>query len=150
MLASGAHVEYGHELRQIAGTPWATRIAAGPAGRAALEIYAEATLIDVMVARSLAPALLRGAQRVARHGQVYCVAWGCLPADGEHVRVEFRRRRLRPGRPGARRPTTVPAIEVSDHFWIATTTGRFDSVTVSGPDFRTRSAIRTPPPDRVT
>lgn len=144
MLTSGAHVEYGHEPRQIAGTPWSTRSAAGPSGRAALEIYSEATIIDVMVAHSLAPVLLRGAFRVARHGQMYCVAWGHLPADGEQVRVEFRRSRLRPSRPGAPRLLAVPSTEISDHFWIAPATGRFDSAIAASSDARMRSRIRTP------
>jgi hypothetical protein len=145
MLTGRADVEYGRELRQIAGTPWSTRTAAGPAGRAALEIYQGAGLIDVMVAQSLAPILLRGACRVARHGRMFCVAWGSLPADGGHVRVEFQSGPLRAPGYWARRSTAVPPVEVGDHFWIATAAGRFDHVTASSPDARHRCPIRRLP-----
>ena len=145
MLTSGADIEYGYELQQIAGTPWSTRMAAGPAGRAALEIYREAALIDVVVAQSLAPVLLRGAYRVSRHGVMFCVAWGSLPRDGGPVRVEFETSRLRYRRRGAGRAMAVRAIHIADHFWIATATGRFSRVTVATPDARQRGAVRRLP-----
>lgn len=145
MLTTRVDVDYGDELRQVARTPWSTRMAAGPAGRPALEVYWEATLIDVMVGRSFAPLLLRGAGRAARHGLRYCVAWGCLPADGSTIRVEFQPGKLRallrwPSAPVTR---TVAAVEVAGLFWIATATGRFDRVTVTGMDCRDRCAVRT-------
>jgi hypothetical protein len=149
MLTSRAYLEYGHELQQLAGTPWSTRMAAGPAGRPALEIYRGATLIDVMVAQSLAPVLLRGACRVTRHGLMHCVAWGNLsPAEGQ-IRVEFQTSRLRSRHRKDRRVLAVSAIEIAGHFWIATATGRFDHVTAASTDALWRSAVRTLAADRV-
>ena len=148
MLTSRAYLEYGHELQPLAGTPWSTRMAAGPAGRAALEIYRGAALIDVMVAQSLAPVLLRGACRVTRHGLMYCIAWGNLSPDGGQIRVEFQASRLRSRHRQAPRALAVRAAEIADHFWIATATGRFDHVTAASPDARWRSPVRTLTADR--
>lgn len=102
MLTTHADVHYGNVLRPLAGTPWSTRAAVGSAGRTALELYRGESLIDVMVANSFAPDVLRGACRVARHGLTFCIAWGCQPADGT-VRVDFRTSRLRVVGCGARR-----------------------------------------------
>lgn len=145
MLTSRVDVDYGQELRQLAGTPWSTRMAAGPAGRPALEVYRGAALIDVMVARSFAPRPLRGAHRVARHGLMYCVAWGCLPADGSGIRVEFRTSRLRAllRNPGNQRARTVAPLEIAGLFWIATATGHFDRVAITGLDCQDRCVVRT-------
>ena len=148
MLTGRPYLEYGHELQQLAGTPWSTRMAAGPAGRAALEIYRGAALIDVMVAQSLAPDLLRGACRVTRHGLMYCVAWGNLGRDGGQIRVEFQTSRLRSRRRKAGRVLAVRAIEVADHFWIATVTGRFDHVTAASSNALWRSPVRRLTTDR--
>jgi hypothetical protein len=46
-------------LQQLPGTPWAIRAAGSSGGRTALETYAAGTLMDVMVAQSLAPQTLR-------------------------------------------------------------------------------------------
>lgn len=143
MLAGHAGVDYGHELLGLPGTPWSIRVAVGPAGRPALEMYRGAALIDVMVAQSLAPVLLRQARRVARHGQMFCAAWGSLPADGGHVRVEFRTGRLRRRGWRDQRVLTVPADEMCGQFWIATATGRFDRVTVTSLDSRDQCSVRT-------
>jgi hypothetical protein len=143
MLTDCVDIDYGHEVLPVAGTPWATRVATGPAGRAAVEIYLGATFIDVMVAHSLAPVPLRGARRVAGHGLMFCVAWGSLPSDGGPVRVEFQTGGLRSRRPRARRVMAVPVTEVCGHFWIATNVGRFDHVTITGLDFRHRCGVRT-------
>jgi hypothetical protein len=141
MLTGRADLEYGHELVPMARTPWSTRVAAGPSGRPALEIYRGSAIIDVIVAHSLAPMLLRGARRARRHGLTFCVAWGSLPADGGQVSVEFQAGRLRSRLRGAQRVTAVRAAEVRDHFWIATATGRFDRVTVTSPAGRQRCPI---------
>ena len=142
MLISRPDVDYGSAVRPVAGTPWSTRTAAGSAGRAALELYRGGTLIDVMVASSFAPLMLRGARRVARHGLMFCIAWGCLPADGA-VRVEFRTSRLRAAGRGGQRGLAVPAMTVCDHFWIAMATGRFNRVTATSLDCRSQCDVRT-------
>jgi hypothetical protein len=142
MLTTRADVDDGSVLRPLAGTPWSTRMAAGSAGRAALEIYRGASLIDVMVANSFAPLVLRGARRVSRHGLMFCVAWGCLPPD-DAVRVEFRARRLRVADHRARLVLAVPATRVGDHFWIATAAGRFERVTATSLDCHAQCDVRT-------
>jgi hypothetical protein len=127
-------------------------------GAARLEMYDAGTLVDVMVARSLAPRILRGACSAVWAGQPRAVAWGCLPADGAgrswdgagwpadgaglsadgaSLSVTFTRGHVR---------SRVQAIEVTSiigYFWIALADGRFDSVAVIHPGTRERCRMRT-------
>jgi hypothetical protein len=121
-------------------------------------MYDAGTLVDVMVARSLAPRILRGARSAVWAGQPRAVAWGCLPwdgaglpwdgaglladgagllADGAGLSVTFARGHVRP---------RVRAIEVTSiigYFWIALADGRFDSVAVTHLGTRERCRTRT-------
>lgn len=102
-----------------------------------MEMYDAGTLVDVMVARSLAPRILRGARSAVWAGQPRAVAWGCLPADGAGLSVTFARGHVRP---------RVRAIEVTGiigYFWIALADGRFDSVAVTHLGTRERCRMRT-------
>jgi hypothetical protein len=137
MLMSDLAVEYGHELERLPGTPWSVRPGTGPGGRAALEVYAGQTIIDVMVERSLAPLMLRGARTAAWAGRPFAIAWGRQPADGARVRVAFDHGRLRP------RVSPVDATDFAGWCWIATAPGRFSSVTVSDGSSCLRARLRT-------
>ncbi len=137
MLTSRTPVDSGPDLEHLPGTPWSMRPAAASGGRAALEMYDAGTLVDVMVARSLAPRILRGARSAVWAGQPRAVAWGCLPADGAGLSVTFARGHVRP---------RVRAIEVTGiigYFWIALADGRFDSVAVTHLGTRERCRMRT-------
>jgi hypothetical protein len=151
MLTSRTPVDSGPDLEHLPGTPWSMRPAAASGGRAALEMYDAGTLVDVMVARSLAPRILRGARSAVWAGQPRTVAWGCLPADGAGLpwdgaglpadgtglSVTFARGHVRP---------RVRAIEVTGiigYFWIALADGRFDSVAVTHLGTRERCRMRT-------
>jgi hypothetical protein len=151
MLTSRTPVDSGPDLEHLPGTPWSMRPAAASGGRAALEMYDAGTLVDVMVARSLAPRILRGARSAVWAGQPRAVAWGCLPwdgaglladgagllADGAGLSVTFARGHVRP---------RVRAIEVTSiigYFWIALADGRFDSVAVTHLGTRERCRTRT-------
>ncbi|MDX6396504.1 MAG: hypothetical protein QOJ73_7567 [Streptosporangiaceae bacterium] len=151
MLTSRTPVDSGPDLEHLPGTPWSMRPAAASGGRAAMEMYDAGTLVDVMVARSLAPRILRGARSAVWAGQPRAVAWGCLPwdgtglladgagrpADGTGLSVTFGRGHVRP---------RVRAIEVTSiigYFWIALADGRFDSVAVTHLGTRERCRTRT-------
>jgi hypothetical protein len=125
------------DLQQLPGTPWAIRAASGSRGRIALEVYAAGTLMDVMVAQSLAPRLLRGARSAVWAGQPCAVAWGCLPADGAGVAVTFGRGRVRPRR------NAVEVTTIAGWFWIALADRRASSVTVTSCGIAERCRTRT-------
>ncbi|MCW2900979.1 MAG: hypothetical protein JWO67_3244 [Streptosporangiaceae bacterium] len=107
----------------LTGTPWSVRLAGH--GRAALEIYDEERLIDVVVATPVAPELLRGARRGVRAGHPYTLAWGRLPGDPADLAVTFTRGRLR------RRAHHAEVTAVGEFVWLAVAAGRFDGVTVT-------------------
>jgi hypothetical protein len=151
MLTSRTPVDSGPDLEHLPGTPWSVRPAAASGGRAALEMYDAGTLVDVMVARSLAPRILRGARSAVWAGRPRAVAWGRLPvdgagpswdgsglsADGTGLSVTFARGHVRP---------RVRAIEVTSimcYFWIALADGRFDSVAVTHLGMPERCRMRT-------
>jgi hypothetical protein len=90
------------------GDGWAVRLAQGSRGRLALEVYADETLLDVMVESALTAELLRGARRTTAGAPV--LAWGLLPAEGGAPLVRFGRAAV-PAAPGPR--------VVADRFWIA-------------------------------
>lgn len=104
------------------GTPWSVRRARGPGRRPALELYEAGRLADIIVASPVAPRILRGARRSRRGRQAFGLAWGCLPADGEGVRVAFAG--------GWPRPATVPGetVEAEGLAWFALAAGRFAAV----------------------
>jgi hypothetical protein len=124
------------ELQQLPGTPWSIRAAGGSGGRTALEMYAAGTLMDVMVARSLAPRILRGARCAAGAGPPCAVAWGSLPAGGARPSVVFSRGRARP------RLIAAEVTAIAGWFWIALADGRSDRVTVTSPGIRERCRVR--------
>ncbi|MFJ3215160.1 hypothetical protein ACIPLC_04470 [Kitasatospora sp. NPDC086801] len=94
----------GDALRRTAGPegalpvgagPWSVRSLVGRRGRAALEVYQDGELADVLVAARLTPQLLRGARRSPAGGRAsHVLAWGRLAADGSVPRVAFTVRRL--------------------------------------------------------
>jgi hypothetical protein len=134
----------GQDFQHLPGMPWSLRPATGSSGRAALEIYHAGSLLDVMVAPSLAPAILRGARCAvwagARcavwTGEPCAVAWGCLPADGRDLSVTFSAGRVRP------RPRAAEVISIAGWFWIALADGRLRSVTVTHGGTRERCRMR--------
>jgi hypothetical protein len=89
------------------GDGWAVRLGQGSRGRLALEVYAEETLLDVMVESALTAEPLRGARRTAPGAPV--LAWGLLPADGRPPLVRF-------GRGGVE--DAAPQV-VAERFWVA-------------------------------
>jgi hypothetical protein len=123
----------------LPGTPWSVRPAAGPAGRAAAEIYAGGCLVDVMVASALAPRVLRGACSLTWAGQDCAVAWGLLPGR-PGFSVWFTRGQARSGRSAAE--VTV----IAGSFWIAPAGGRFREVTVQHDGGRDRCRVRAARP----
>ncbi|HUZ54505.1 MAG TPA: hypothetical protein VMU94_18525 [Streptosporangiaceae bacterium] len=125
------------DLHDLSGTPWSTRTAAGPDGRPALEIYEAGLLVDVMVARSLAPRILRGARAAVWSGRSATVAWGCLPASGSLPVVVVTRRRRRPLIDAAE------AVSLGGWFWIALADGHFAGVTVAILGSREQHTMRT-------
>jgi hypothetical protein len=137
MLTSRTPVDSGPDLEHLPGTPWSMRPAAASGGRPALEMYDAGTLVDVMVARSLAPPILHGARSAVWAGQPRAVAWGCLPADGAGLSVMFARAHVRP------RVRAVEVTNIIGYFWIALADGRFDSVAVTLLETRERFRMRT-------
>lgn len=125
------------DLLQLPGTPWAIRAAGGSGGRTALEMYAAGILMDVMVAQSLAPQILRGARSAVWAGQPCAVAWGCLPADETSLAVTFGRGRVRP------RLSAAEVMTIADWFWMALADRRADSVTVTSHGRAERCRTRT-------
>ncbi|WP_031067996.1 hypothetical protein [Streptomyces sp. NRRL WC-3742] len=114
--------------------PWSVRCVRPNRGRAALELYQDGELADVLVAARLTSQLLRGARRcpstsggprAARSWQA--LAWGRLPADGAVPAVEFTgRRRFRSA------PVAVAAevVTVAGEFWLAWAQGPVGAVVV--------------------
>ncbi|MFD0400218.1 hypothetical protein ACFVHI_19315 [Kitasatospora sp. NPDC127121] len=94
----------GDALRRTAGPegtlpvgagPWSVRSLVGRRGRAALEVYQDGELADVLVAARLTPQLLRGARRSPAGGRArHVLAWGRLAADGSVPAVAFTAGRL--------------------------------------------------------
>lgn len=120
----------------LPGTPWSMRLACGSADRPALEIYAAGSLIDVVVASSLASRLLRGACKAVIGRQARAIAWGCLPTTrGKAPSVEFMS--------GIRRRGHVQQAEtVADWFWFADAGGRFSKVMVTSQAVRASCRTR--------
>jgi hypothetical protein len=106
-------------MTALAATPWSVRRARGPGRRPALELYEAGRLADIIVATSVAQQLVRGARRSARDGQVFGLAWGCLPADGLAVSVAFAR-----GWPH-RATVRAEVVEAAGLAWFAIAAGRF-------------------------
>lgn len=106
------------------GPPWSLRLARGTAGRPALEVYENGTLLDVMVATPVAAEVLRGARRARTGGDYRVLAWGRLLPDGATVTVTFRRGRFRTASSAA----AVTAI--GTWFWVAVAGGYFNRVCV--------------------
>ncbi len=114
------------------------RLAPGSGGRPALEIHAGGSLIDVMVASSLASQFLRGACTMVVAGHPRAIAWGCLPtARSELPCVEFIRGRIR------RRAQPEEAESIAGWFWFADADGRFSQVAVTSQHRRESCRIRT-------
>jgi hypothetical protein len=109
-------------------TPWSVRVARGTGGRAALEVYAGESVVDVVVAPSRGGQLLRGACSMVVAGESRTLAWGCLPVPGGPVPgVEFSRGRVFPRRQGAQ------AASIASWFWLAAVDGRFTQVAAASP-----------------
>lgn len=100
------------------------RPARGPGARPALELYEAGSLADIIVASSVALRIVRGARRSRSDGQVFSLAWGCLPAHGQAISVTFAR--SGPRRAAARAGTIGAAWPA----WFATAEGKFTAVSV--------------------
>ncbi len=107
--------------------------ARGAGGRAALEVYQGARLLDVAVAHDLAPALLRCALRGGRGTGAWALAWGRLPAGGAEPAVGFAA--------GRERRPAVPTI-IAGAFWVAEVRGRFRTVAVTAGPERVAGRLR--------
>ncbi|MFI6155952.1 hypothetical protein ACIBCA_25090 [Kitasatospora sp. NPDC051170] len=119
--------------------PWSVRCVRPNRGRAALELYQDGELADVLVAARLTPQLLRGARRCpsasggsraarswrARSWQA--LAWGRLPVGGEVPAVEFTGRRRFRSAPCA---VAAEVVTVAGEFWLAWAQGPVDAVVV--------------------
>ena len=121
-----------HDSRPyLVGGVWSVRPAVGSSGRAALEVYADGALIDVMVAASLGCRLLRGGRAAHVAGRPCSVAWGCLPSPRDEApAVDFTRGGLRT------RTLGVTAVRVADWFWVAAADGMFSRAVATGSDRR--------------
>ncbi|WP_042380687.1 hypothetical protein [Streptacidiphilus melanogenes] len=93
------------------GDGWAVRLAQGSRGRLALEVYADETLLDVVVESALTSELLRGARRAPAGSSV--LAWGLLPPNGTAPLVRFGRA------PEAATPSGPAPRTVAGRFWVA-------------------------------
>ncbi len=100
------------------------RLAAGTAGRAALEVLRGGELIGVHVDTRFS-ALVLGALRGGQDGPRWALAWGRLPPAGERPAVTFLG-----GWPG-RRVRAVAEVGAVGMFWVAHVPGRFRTVAVS-------------------
>ena len=110
------------------GAPWSVRVARGAGGRAALEVYAGESVVDVMVACSRGCQLLRGACWAVVAGEPHTLAWGCLPVlGGPAPCVALSYGRLFP------RSQPAQADSVASWFWLAAAHGRFSRVTAASP-----------------
>ncbi|MFD7828745.1 hypothetical protein [Kitasatospora sp. NPDC059803] len=151
----------GDALRRTAGPegtlpvgagPWSVRSLVGRRGRAALEVYQDGELADVLVAARLTPQLLRGARRSPAGGRArHVLAWGRLAADGSAPAVAFTARRLAgPFRSGRslwsvrslwpagpfrfERPAVgAEVVAVAGRFWLAWAEGPYTGVLVRHP-----------------
>ena len=111
-------------------SPWTVRFAHGTRGRVALEVYNAGLLLDVLVARPLAPELLRGAHRAESHGRPSILAWGHLPSDGAPPDVVFTQR--------SRAPYRAEPAATAGAFWIALAASGYDRVTATHRDGTSR------------
>jgi hypothetical protein len=96
-----------------------------------MEIYEVETLLDVVVATSLAGELVHGARRMVWNELAQVIAWGRLPVDDAEVSAYFCRGRIGRGRAmvtgmGCAGEVTL----VAGLFWFSEAEGDFDTVTV--------------------
>jgi hypothetical protein len=100
-----------------------------------LEIYADQTLLGVLVATPLGGGILRGARRTVWDGRPQVIAWGRRPESGGPIGVRFSPNRWPGGLRGLGREgrggQVAQAIPVAGWFWVATADGRFGTVTVT-------------------
>ena len=108
--------------------------------RAAGEIYAADTLLDVVVATPLSAGVLCGAARTVTDGRHHAIAWGRLIGSAAGISVRFSRRSL--GGAG----DAAEVMPVNDWFWVTTAEGRFAAVTVTYLGIRRRRRIAGVPP----
>jgi hypothetical protein len=54
-----------------------------------MEVYADQTLLDVVVATPLTAEILRGARRMFWNDEPHALAWGRLPGDDPPIEVRF-------------------------------------------------------------
>ena len=108
-------------------SPWSLRFGRGTRGRAALEVYNNGLLLDVLVAGPLSADLLRGGRRGERDGHLSVLAWGHLPPDGVPPAVWFSHRRHR-------EPRAAEAVGAAGTFWVALAEGRYDHVSAARTD----------------
>lgn len=107
--------------------------ARGVGGRAALEVYLGAELLDVAVAHGFAPSVLRGTLRGGRGSGAWALAWGRLPCDwGEPSVVFAAGRERRPAEP----------VTIAGAFWVAEVRGRYRTVSVTAGRERVTGRLR--------
>ncbi|MER5637336.1 hypothetical protein ABT095_10315 [Kitasatospora sp. NPDC002227] len=107
--------------------PWSVRLTHQRGARAALEVYEQGELLDVMVASALSPDLLRGARHCELSDGRSGFAWGRLTAAVGHPRVTFTTGRLK----RLHLPTEV--LPLAGEFWLAWAEGQCDGVQVELP-----------------
>jgi hypothetical protein len=130
-------------LMRLPISGWTVRVGRGAAGRAALEVYEGAHLVDVCVATPVSVSVLRGAWRSPRGALPWALAWGQLPAGASSVTARFTTTRFTTtGRNPAVRE--VPAVVIEGTYWVAETAGDWARVTVqSGPALSSGRLRRT-------
>lgn len=126
MQHSTLDLDFNQDGPSLPASPWSVRLAQGTRGRTALEVYNAGLLLDVLVARPLAPELLRGARRAVANGCSSVLAWGHLPPDGVPPEVVFSQRH--------RAALTGEPAVTAGAFWFALAEGAFDRVTATHRD----------------
>jgi hypothetical protein len=110
---------------ELPAAPWSVRISRANAARPAMEVYAEGTLLGVVVVTPLSPGLLFGARRTVWAGQHRAIAWGRIIGSRSGIAVRFS-----PGRLG-RGGHAAEVIGVTEWFWVALADGHFAAVTAT-------------------
>jgi hypothetical protein len=122
----------------LPGYPWTLRLAGAGRDRAAVEIYENGELIDVVTGTPVARLYLRGARAGSGPAGPCALAWGRTPAAGGPPVISFRGR-------GWRSPAVQASpFLVAGWLWVALAEGPASAVTVTvaGVAYRCRVMTR--------